>query len=294
MIKTFFRHITESLKNLKRNGWMSFASIAAVTVTLTLVGAFLGFILNMNHFAQDIQENVTVSVFMDTKITKSQKTILKQQLEEIPNVAEVSYSSKQDQYKKLVDTMGDDWKVFDEKDNPLYDVYIVKSKNPQATKDIQAAASQLPHVVDASYGGNEAERLLQLADKVKLWGAIIAGILIFIAIFLISNTIRVTIISRKQEIQIQRLVGATNAYIRWPFFLEGAWIGLIGSLIPILLLVLFYPHLYQLLMPSLQQAHYSLLSPNQLIGPLSALLVGIGVIIGSLGSILSMRRFLKI
>lgn len=294
MIRTFFRHFVDSLKNLKRNGWMSFASIAAVTVTLTLFASFLTFIFNMNEIAANIQKNVTVSVFMDPKITNSQKQILKEKLEDLPEVSKVTYSSKEEQYKKLVQTMGKEWEVFSKEDNPLYDVYMVQSNNPKETQKIQTAAKKMPQVIDASYGGAEAERLLHLADKVKLWGVIIAVILLIIAIFLISNTIRVTILSRKQEIQIQRLVGATNTYIRWPFFLEGAWIGLLGSIIPILGMSFIYPKIYQMLMPTLQQAGYHLLSPGSWVIGLSVGIAILGMVIGALGSTLSMRRFLKI
>lgn len=294
MIRTFFRHFVDSLKNLKRNGWMSFASIAAVTVTLTLFASFLTFIFNMNEIAANIQKNVTVSVFMDPKITNSQKQILKEKLEDLPEVSKVTYSSKEEQYKKLVQTMGKEWEVFSKEDNPLYDVYMVQSNNPKETQKIQTAAKKMPQVIDASYGGAEAERLLHLADKVKLWGVIIAVVLLIIAIFLISNTIRVTILSRKQEIQIQRLVGATNTYIRWPFFLEGAWIGLLGSIIPILGMSFIYPKIYQMLMPTLQQAGYHLLSPGSWVIGLSVGIAILGMVIGALGSTLSMRRFLKI
>lgn len=294
MIRTFFRHFVDSLKNLKRNGWMSFASIAAVTVTLTLFASFLTFIFNMNEIAANIQKNVTVSVFMDPKITNSQKQILKEKLEDLPEVSKVTYSSKEEQYKKLVQTMGKEWEVFSKEDNPLYDVYMVQSNNPKETQKIQTAAKKMPQVIDASYGGAEAERLLHLADKVKLWGVIIAVVLLIIAIFLISNTIRVTILSRKQEIQIQRLVGATNSYIRWPFFLEGAWIGLLGSIIPILGMSFIYPKIYQMLMPTLQQAGYHLLSPGSWVIGLSVGIAILGMVIGALGSTLSMRRFLKI
>lgn len=294
MIRTFFRHFVDSLKNLKRNGWMSFASIAAVTVTLTLFASFLTFVFNMNEIAANIQKNVTVSVFMDPKITNSQKQILKEKLEDLPEVSKVTYSSKEEQYKKLVQTMGKEWEVFSKEDNPLYDVYMVQSNNPKETQKIQTAAKKMPQVIDASYGGAEAERLLHLADKVKLWGVIIAVVLLIIAIFLISNTIRVTILSRKQEIQIQRLVGATNSYIRWPFFLEGAWIGLLGSIIPILGMSFIYPKIYQMLMPTLQQAGYHLLSPGSWVIGLSVGIAILGMVIGALGSTLSMRRFLKI
>lgn len=294
MFRNFGRHLIDSFKSLKRNGWMTFAAVIATTITLFIVGVFMVFLANANHLADEIQENVTVSVFMDTNINKKQKETLKTQLEHIDNVNKVTYSSKQEQYKKLVKDMGKSWDVFSEEDNPLYDVYLVQAKDPRYTQGIQQVASKLPHVAQASYGGASAEKLLKTMDSVKRWGIIIMIVVAIIAMFLISNTIRMTILSRKQEIQIMRLVGATNGYIRWPFFLEGAWIGLIGSIIPILILVFGYPSVYHMLSSTLSQANYTLLSSGQIMMPICVILVLFGMIIGAVASLISMRRFLKI
>lgn len=294
MIRNLGRHLVESFKNLKRNGWMSFASISAVTVVLLLLGCFMLFVSNVNKLAQDIQKNVTVSVFVDLGTTKKQRATLETQLEALPNVSKVTFSSKEEQYKKLVKQMGDDWDVFSSEDNPLYDVYEVQAQDPSQTSQIKVAAEKLKHVAEASYGGTETEKILSIASNVKKWGTIAAIILLILAVFLISNTIRMTIISRRDEIKIMRLVGAKNGYIRWPFFLEGAWIGLIGALVPIGILWLLYPHIYNWVNPTLLQGHYAMLTTNQVMGPLALLLIVTGMLIGALGSILSMRRFLKI
>lgn len=294
MIRNLWRHLVESFKSLKRNGWMSFASISAVSIVLLLLGGFITFVANVNKLAQDVQKNVTVSVFVDVGTSKKERQKLATQLEALPNVAKVTFSSKEEQYKKLVKQMGDDWDVFSGDDNPLYDVYEVQAQDPSQTSQIQQAASKLKNVAEASYGGTDTEKILAIAANVKKWGTVAAIVLLILAIFLISNTIRMTILSRSDEIKIMRLVGAKNGYIRWPFFLEGAWIGLIGSIVPILILWLGYPYIYEWLNPTLAQGHYAMLTPSQVIAPVSGLLTLIGAIIGSLGSVLSMSRFLKI
>lgn len=294
MIRNLWRHLVESFKSLKRNGWMSFASISAVSIVLLLLGGFITFVANVNKLAQDVQKNVTVSVFVDVGTSKKERQKLATQLEALPNVAKVTFSSKEEQYKKLVKQMGDDWDVFSGDDNPLYDVYEVQAQDPSQTSQIQQAASKLKNVAEASYGGTDTEKILAIAANVKKWGTVAAVVLLILAIFLISNTIRMTILSRSDEIKIMRLVGAKNGYIRWPFFLEGAWIGLIGSIVPILILWLGYPYIYEWLNPTLAQGHYAMLTPSQVIAPVSGLLALIGAIIGSLGSVLSMSRFLKI
>nr|WP_211267899.1 permease-like cell division protein FtsX [Vagococcus teuberi] len=295
MISNFFRHLGSALKNLKRNGWMTIASVSAVTVTLTLVGIFLGVILNVAKIADDIKDNVDVSVFVDIGTPDNEVKELSNKLKDIKGVSKVTFSSKQDEYKKLVDKLGDTWKLFGEDENPLYDVYILTAKDAEDIPSIQKAAAALPSVSKADYGGRNSDKLFKLSKDIRLWGTIAAVFLLGVAVFLISNTIRITIISRKREIQIMRLVGAKNSYIRGPFFLEGAFIGILGSVIPVLLVTFAYPRVYVIFTKSMiANASYDLIAPGNLIWQLNALLIVVGVVIGSIGSVMSMRRFLKV
>nr|WP_198931940.1 permease-like cell division protein FtsX [Vagococcus martis] len=295
MISNFFRHLGSALKNLKRNGWMTIASVSAVTVTLTLVGIFLGVILNVAKIADDIKDNVDVSVFVDIGTPDNEVKELSNKLKDIQGVSKVTFSSKQDEYKKLVDKLGDTWKLFGEDENPLYDVYVLTAKDAEDIPSIQKAASALPSVSKADYGGRNSDKLFKLSKDIRLWGTIAAVFLLGVAVFLISNTIRITIISRKREIQIMRLVGAKNSYIRGPFFLEGAFIGILGSVIPVLLVTFAYPRVYVIFTKSMiANASYDLIAPGNLIWQLNTLLIVVGVVIGSIGSVMSMRRFLKV
>ncbi|AQP53295.1 cell division protein FtsX [Vagococcus penaei] len=292
MIRNFFRHIGSALKNLKRNGWMTIASVSAVTVTLTLLGIFLGVIMNISKIADDIKDNVDVSVFVEIGTNEEDTKKLGEELSQISDVDKVTFSSKHNEYKKLTDRLGDTFKLFDGDDNPLYDVYVLTPKNTESIQKIQKAAAELPNVDKADYGGKNSEKIFNLSKNVKLWGGIAAGFLLIVAIFLISNTIRMTIISRKREIQIMRLVGARNGYIRWPFFLEGAFIGVLGSIVPILLISFGYSQVYIMFVKNM--VTYQLISPTQLVLQVNAIILVVGVVIGSVGSVFSMRRFLRI
>lgn len=294
MIRTFFTHVLESIKSLKRNGWMTVASASAVTITLVLVGIFMAVIFNATKLAQDIEENVTVSVFVDIGTTPEEMQSLEKELNKIDNVETISYSNKDQQLKKIQKQRGDAWNLFEGDSNPLYDVYYVSAKEPSDTKEISEKAAKLPNVFKADYGGVSSDKIFSIAAKVRTWGLGAAILLLFVAVFLISNTIRITILSRQREIQIMRLVGAKNGYIRWPFFIEGAWIGLIGAIIPILLVTFGYQQFYNLFNPQLLRSNYSLLKPDSFIWQMDILMVVIGMTIGSLGSVISMRRFLKI
>ena len=293
MIRTFFRHLLESIKSLKRNGWMTVASASAVTITLTLVGVFMAVIMNATKLAQDIEGNVDVSVFVDIGTKDEEMKKLEKELNDLDHVKKVEFSSKEQELKKIQNEMGDSWKLFEGDNNPLYDVYVVSATDPSYTKQVAEKAADLKNVSRSDYGGASSDRIFQIAGAVRTWGLVAAALLLFVAMFLISNTIRITILSRQREIQIMRLVGAKNGYIRWPFFLEGGWIGLIGAILPILIITFGYAWFYQLINPSLLRSHYSLIHPENIVWKINLLMVGIGVIIGSLGSIISMRRFLK-
>lgn len=294
MIRTFFSHLFESIKSLKRNGWMTVASASAVTITLVLVGIFMGVIFNATKLADDIEKNVTVSVFVDIGTKQNEMKTLEKQLKGLDNVEDISYSNKDQQLKKIQEQMGDAWNLFEGDSNPLYDVYYVRAKTPEDTKDIAKQAAKFPSVFKADYGGANSDKIFKIAQTVRTWGLAAAALLLFVAVFLISNTIRITILSRQKEIQIMRLVGAKNSFIRWPFFLEGAWIGLIGAIVPVIIMTLGYHQVYNMFNPQLLRSNYSLIRPEDFIWKVNLLMIATGMIIGSLGSVISMRRFLKI
>ncbi|MBP2100255.1 cell division transport system permease protein [Enterococcus rivorum] len=288
------RHILESIKSLKRNGWMTLASASAVTITLVLVGIFMAVIFNATKIAKDVEKNVTVSVFVDIGSTQEELQTLENELNKIPKVKTISYSNRDQQLAKIQKQMGDAWNLFEGDSNPLYDVFYVSADQPSDTKEIAAKASKLPTVFKADYGGVSSDKIFKIAGTIQTWGVGAALLLVFVAIFLISNTIRITIISRQREIQIMRLVGAKNSFIRWPFFLEGAWIGLIGAIIPIVLFTFGYQKAYTSFNPELLRSNYSMLKPDEFIWKMDVLMITVGMVIGSLGSVISMRRFLKI
>ena len=306
MIRRFFRHLIESLKSLKRNGWMTVAAVSSVTITLSLVAIFASVILNTAKLASDISNNVRIVVYMRKDIADNSKTIVKEgqtvknndyhkiydALTSMDHVSKVTYSSKEEQYEKL--TMGSEWKVFEGDSNPLYDAYIVDTTEHKYVDSVAAEAKKLEGVSEVQDGGANTQKLFALSDFIRVWGLVGAGLLIFIAVFLISNTIRITIISRSREIQIMRLVGAKNSYIRGPFLFEGAWIGLLGSVLPVVLVYFGYNMAYQTMNKNLVAQNLSMIEPHLFVPAMIGAVSVLGIFIGSLGSSISMRRFLKI
>lgn len=291
---TFKRHLIESFKSLKRNGWMTVAALSAVAVTLLLVGVLLSVLMNINKIASDIENDVQVRVLINRGISKKQENTLRQNLAKLDEVKSIRYSSKKQELKDVIGSYGKEFKLFSGDDNPLNDVFVVKAKKPKQTVKVAKQAEKMKYVYTAKYGGASAKKLFKIVDNIRTWGIGISLLLLFVAVFLISNTIRITILSRKDEIGIMRLVGATNGFIRWPFILEGAWTGLFGAIVPIIIVDFGYVWLYRILSASLASTGYHLLTPGTFLIQIDLLLILIGIIIGALGSGLSMRRFLKI
>ncbi len=293
--RTFFRHVKESFKSLGRNGWMTFASVSAVTVTLSLVGVFVVLMMNLNNFATNVESDVEVRVHIDRTATEEQSAELGTSIEELSQVEKVTLSPKEDELNNIIASMGDDGKAFElfEQDNPLNDVYVVKTKTPQDVVIVAQEAEKMDYVDTVEYGQNYVEKLFNIVSVSRNVGFVLIIALLLTAMFLISNTIKVTIFARRREIEIMRLVGATNGFIRWPFFLEGLWLGVLGSIIPITLIAVGYKYMYDHLSPSMTIDYMQMLSYNPFIIQVSGLLILFGALIGIWGSLMSIRKFLK-
>ena len=294
---TFVRHIRESIKSLGRNGWMTFASISAVTVTLLLVGIFGIIMMNLNKFADDLENDVEIRVHIDIIAdeaeAKATEEVLIQQIQSMPDVEEVVYSSKDEELEILIKNYGEEFSLH-EQNNPLHNVLYVKAKNPQQTANVAKAIEKLDYVNNVKYGEEKVEKLFNVLNMGRNIGLILVVGLLFTAMFLISNTIRITIVARRDEIEIMRLVGATNSFIRIPFVLEGMFLGLIGSLVPIGVISILYYNLYHALEDRLQGELMQLVEVGTLLTNINILLVVIGMFIGIWGSFMSVRKFLKI
>jgi cell division transport system permease protein len=294
--RTIARHIREGVKNIFRNGWMTFASVSAVTVTLLLVGSFLAIMMNLNEFANSIESDVEISVHIQLGATDAERTELETRIKRIPEVETIIFSSKDTQLQELIESMGEEGESFAlfEQDNPLNDVFVVKTKVPTDVVKVATQIEGFTHAEKVLYGKGTVEKLfkgLGIARNIGI--GIIVGLL-FTAMFLISNTIKITIIARRKEIEIMKLVGATNGFIRWPFFIEGLLLGVIGAILPILMTVFSYNYIYEIASPKLEDTFFTLLPVTPFIFQLSGVLLSIGVFIGIWGSLLSVRKFLKV
>ncbi|PLR78223.1 cell division protein FtsX [Bacillus sp. V3-13] len=294
--RTLRRHIRESFKSLGRNGWMTFASVSAVTVTLILVGVFFVIMMNLNKVATTIEQNVEIRVHIDIAATEQDQEVLKQQIEKIPEVSSLTYSPKEEELANLVESLGEEGQIFQlfEQDNPLNDVFIVKTKNPTDTMAVAKQIEKMQYASNVKYGQGSVEKLFAFIETSRNVGLVLIIGLLFTAMFLISNTIKITIVARRKEIEIMKLVGATNSFIRWPFFLEGLWLGIMGSIVPIVIIAVTYRYAYDYIEPKLVNHFIELLEFNPFIYQVAGLLILMGAIIGIWGSLMSVRKFLKV
>ncbi len=295
-IRTLRRHVKESFRSVMRNGWMTFASVSAVTVTLLLVGIFLIVMMNLNKIATDIENDVEIRVHIDVTATEEDQQKLKEEISALPGVESIQFSSKDEELQNLMESLGEDGKVFAmfEQDNPLNDVFVVKAKEPQDTIEIAKKIENMDFTHKVRYGQGTVEKLFGFIDTARNIGLVLIAGLLFTAIFLISNTIKITIVARRREIEIMRLVGATNSFIRWPFFLEGLWLGILGSIVPIIAIAVVYNYFLDFVKPKMVGHFIQVLDFSPLIFQVSALLILLGAIIGVWGSLMSVRKFLKI
>jgi len=294
--RTISRHARESFKSISRNGWMTFASVSAVTVTLILVGVFFVIMMNLNRVAQTIEDDVQIRVHIDVAANKQDQQTLKSEIEAIPEVKSITFSPKEKELKDLVKNMGEEGKAFKlfEQDNPLNDVFIVKTKNPTDTMKAAKKIEKFNYVAKVRYGQGKVEKLFSFIKAARNVGIVLVIGLFFTAIFLISNTIKITIIARRREIKIMRLVGATNWFIRWPFFLEGLWLGILGAILPIVLISIAYYRAYDYIGPKLTGTFIKVLPVDPFMYQVAGILLLMGALIGIWGSVMSVRKFLKV
>lgn len=291
--RTLGRHVRESLKSLRRNSWMTFASVSAVTVTLLLVGVFIVIMMNLNQLAENLENDVEIKVVADPIADESAVKALQKKITSTEGVLEVVFSSKDQELTNLIESLGPELSLY-KQSNPLGDALFVKAKDPQQTAKIAKKIGTYDTVDKVEYGEGKIEKLFKVLNTSRNVGLVLILALLFTAMFLISNTIRITIVARGREIEIMKLVGATNNFVRIPFLLEGIWLGILGAIIPMLIISIVYYNLYEYWEPKLQGELFQLLNTMPFVFQLNGLMLFMGIFIGVWGSFMSVRKFLKV
>ena len=296
-IRIFFHSIKEAFKSVFRNASLSIASISCIAITLVLVAVSVILSYNVNSFTSDIEKDVTIVAFLDKEVTQEQINEIQTQISNLDNIASIEFESKQ----QLIDEMKEEnadleniLNQYDEETNPLQDTYLVKVENIEEIGKTAGEIEALEGVSIVKYGEGMVEDLVNVFDVVKNITYIVVIGLVLVTAFLISNTIKITIQTRKREIEIMRLVGASNAFIKLPFFFEGLLLGALGSIIPIIACCYGYMYLYERFGGQLFTPIIKLVNPDLIILNIILFVIVIGVVVGALGSYRAVRRYLKI
>ena len=290
-VKNFPKHCKTAFQNIWRNGVMSVSSVFAVTITLVLI-AVIGIIaINIQDMTLSIEESLTVYVKIDRELKDEDAKKIQPAIEKIAGVKKVTFSSKDNELNKMMEQQNDNGKELFEtyrKNNPLGAAYVVEVTDAKQIDTVADQIRTLNNVNEVNSGGESTSSLVNSLEAVRNGGAIFVVGLTVIALFMIANTIKITITSRQTEISIMRMVGASNWYIRLPYMLEGIFIGILGSIIPVLVMYFGYTMVYNGAVGLLP-----LREPFPFIWQCSGLLVALGSGVGLIGSFVSVRKFLK-
>ena len=296
-IRIFFRSIRDSFKSVFRNFSLSLASVSCITITLIVVALAIVLSQNVNNFASLVEGDVTIVAFLDRDVTDDVTDDVKEKINKLPYIDSVVYKSKMELSKEMMDSsdvFSSVMKDWDESSTPIQATFQVKVKDINEIKYVADEISKMDGVDIVKYGEGMVEQLVSLFDMVRKISIGMVIALIIVTAFLITNTIKITIFSRKREIQIMRLVGASNINIKIPFILEGLFLGIMGSIVPILLTIFGYVKLYEKFDGQLFSPFIKLIVPEPFIYMISLVLIGIGILVGMFGSYTAVRKHLKI
>ena len=297
MFRILNKNIKDSFKSIFRNFSLSFASIVCTTITLIMVAVAIIVSINVNNFTKEIENNLSIVVFLDRTATVDDATNIQQKLKEDKRIENIIFESKEDvknemqKESEIFNTIMSEWT---EETNPLQHEFSIKVKNAEDLKSISEDITKLEHVDTVKYGEGMVDKMVLAFNIVEKATIVVVIALIVVTAFLISNTIKITIYSRKREIDIMRLVGTSNAVIKLPFLFEGLFLGIIGSIIPIVTTIYGYMIFYDKLEGHLFSNLIALEHPSHIVFKASLLLIIIGSVVGMYSSYRSARKYLKI
>lgn len=295
MFRYLKRGLRDSFKSVFRNFSLSVAAVACSTITLILVAVSIIVSYNVDSITKNLESELTIVVYLKKDVPDEQIENLKSSFVKMKNVEEVEFKDNEEwklEMKEYSETYSTTLDYLEE--NPLLDSFIVKVKDVNYLKETTDAIREFEYVESANYGEGMAENLISAFSIIEKVTIFIVLALVFVTAFLISNTIKLTIFSRRNEIEIMRLVGTSNSTIKLPFVFEGFILGFLGSIIPILITIYGYVLLYDHFNGYILSPIITLVKPFNFVIYVSVILLVIGCVIGMFGSYRAVRKYLKI
>ena len=295
MFRKIGRSFKEAFWGITHHVAMVISTANAVTITLVLVSVLSLLIANISQITYDVDDDIQLYVKIENEVLDEDIQSIQNKISRIAGVEEIEYSDADNELDRFIAAYGEAGKIYEiyRQDNPLSRVFIIKVANGYSLAELSTQISTVEGIQSVDFGGATVEDFVKLLNGIREVGTIFVIALALLAIFLIYNTIKITINSRKEEIGIMRLVGATNSYIRSPLVLEGMFIGVLGSIIPILLTIFGYNYIYTSLNGQLVSGILKLIDVFPFTLWVSLLVLVAGVTVGVIGSYISATIYLR-
>lgn len=289
----FFYYTGEAVKSFRKNVAMSLAAVITIAITLLILGAVVIMLLNLGNVIKSIEKKVEVTVYLAANADTDAVSTLQKEILSWSEVEKVEFISKEEALQRLKEDLKDRPEMLEAiSGNPLPASLEISLKDPQKVEMVAERLHGRSAVDEVKYGADIVKRLFRVSSTVRTVSLIFVLFLGFASIVLISNTVHMAITARQKEVAIMRLVGATNWFIRWPFLLEGIFQGVMGCVISIAALYVFYTYLQKWIYSIVPFLPFTMSTITFI--EIAAALAAVGIMVGSLGSFIALRRFLRI
>jgi len=293
-ISTIEYFVTESISSMRRNSLMSVASLVTVALSLLILGLFVILVMNLTHMATTLESQVQISVYLQDELKELEVREIGTRITKLPGVTKVTFVGKAEALTRFKQRLGEQQGLLAAlgDSNPLPNAFEVRVDKPERVKQVATAASQIKGVETTRFGQEVVEQLFNLTKTIRIFGLVLIVFLGLAALFIIVNTIRITVFARRREINIMKYVGATDWFIRWPFLIEGMLLGFVGALISVLILTQIYSMATAQIYETL--AFLPLIPKYPFIHYVDVFILVVGTLIGAMGSFISVKKFLKV
>lgn len=292
--RDFIYFFKEGTRNIFVNGLMSLASVSMVLVSLFLLGIFSVFSYSVNYMVEDIKNDCEIRAYIEEDLSEQKiEPLLRRVAQSSPSVREVTYISKDEAYDEAVDIVGKEVVAgFSREDHPFRRSFKVTLSNLSDNEAVAAKLADIEGIYSVANKQEQVDALLKISNLIRWIIFWLIAILTIIAVFIISNTVRIALHSRRLEINIMKYVGATDWFVRWPFIIEGVLIGLVGAIVAVLLIWLGYDAIHALV--TAKTTAIALPHSGDFMGMIAAGLIFAGAAMGSIGGLITIRKHLRV
>ncbi len=289
---TYF--LREGFASIFAHRIMSFASMSVITACLVLMGSFSLVAINIDRLLDDVEDKNEVVAYVDETYTEDRARGLEGEIKKIPEIDTISFMTKSTAFQNFKEDFGEEGEILEglEDRNPLRDRFTVTVKNIRDTKAVADKLGKIDGIAKVSSRSDISDKILQVRDVVTLICFALILILILVSVFIISNTVNITMFNRREEIAIMKMIGASNGFIRIPFVIEGLLLGISGALIALALQWGVYEYVVARALSTV--SFIPTVSFKETLWYIAAMFFGLGILVGGVGSAITLRKFLKV